>query len=190
MPGQGLPDPETLTSLRNLLKKCWRLQELCWKCCVHLSCSFSCDCFCSLLETGGWIWESWVYRLTVWALSEIYEGHASRQFIHLLQATGTSISRYPILSAKIIAERGLIAQQACFSIPCTLNANASPTACSANSDVIDAGISKHISVVGNEFLVNQSSVHGNQRVSELMHEGIHRWKSKILVRSSSKYIKI
>lgn len=55
---------------------------------------------------------------------------------------------------------------------------------------MDAGVSGHASVVGNGFLVNQSSVQGNHRVSEVMHEGTLRWKSKILVRPSSIYIKI
>lgn len=56
--------------------------------------------------------------------------------------------------------------------------------------MIDAGISEHMLVVGNVYLVNLSSIQGHQIAFEVMHEGIHRWESKILVGASYKYIEL
>lgn len=39
---------------------------------------------------------------------------------------------------------------------------------SENSNVIDAGISEHMLVVGNVYLVNPSSIQGHQRAFEVM----------------------
>lgn len=66
--------------------------------------------------------------------------------------------------------------------------NVLKNAYSVNSNVIDAGISKHKLVVGNVYLVNFSNIQGHQIAFEVIHEGVHRWESKILVGASSKYI--
>ena len=69
----------------------------------------------------------------------------------------------------------MITQQAnCSSLMYADHVNVSRNAYSANSNVIDAGISEHMLVVRNVYLVNLSSIQGHQIAFEVMYEGIHR----------------
>lgn len=67
----------------------------------------------------------------------------------------------------------------CSGLLYTDHVNVSENAYSANS--------KHMLVVGDVYLVNLSRIQGHQIAFEVVHEGVHRWESKILVGASSKY---